>query len=364
MGLLEAAGVTTSMFTSEDVPGHRRTPAGYISSGRCRRALARRLDEFRPDVIHLHNFYHELSPAILDAAAESSARVVMTAHDYHLLCPNAGLCAFSAGALTPVDPRTLGGLGSLLQRRWDHRGRLHSTLKIAQHLWNYRIRNRRRGLDLVLCPSRFMERALGGLGLRTAFVPNPAPAAADLAPRGAELHWVFAGRLEPEKGMVEFLGAVPADFRGHMTIVGDGAQRSACEAICRDRGFADRVTFTGLVAPAEAQRIIGEAHVVILPSVNPENAPLSLIEAIALGASILASDRGGMQEIVTESGVGITYDPERRTDLVDAVRGIEARHADGTLLNFDASAFLEARSDRAYLDALMQAYGGDGPCGP
>jgi glycosyltransferase involved in cell wall biosynthesis len=362
--LLEGAGVTASRFTSEDVPGHRRTPLGYVASGRCRRALARHVADIGPDVVHLHNFYHELSPAVLDAAAGSGARVVMTAHDYHLLCPSAGLCAYRGGALVPVDPRSLGSIGSLLARRWDHRGAGYSMLKVAQHLWNYRVRDRRRRLDLVICPSRFLEGALAGLGLPTVFVPNPAPPAEAIAPRQGPLHWVFAGRLEPEKGMVEFLSAVPADFAGRMTIVGDGGQRAACESICRQRGFDEKVTFTGLVEPAAARRIIAEAHVVLLPSVSPENAPLSLLEALALGASILAADRGGMREIVSESGVGVAYDPDQPAAIADAVRLIERRHADGSLLDFDASGFLAARSDTAYLEALLKAYGGDGPCGP
>jgi glycosyltransferase involved in cell wall biosynthesis len=205
-----------------------------------------------------------------------------------------------------------------------------------------------------------MQAAIDGLGLPTVFVPNPAPpvaaSVAARAPRGDELHWVFAGRIEPEKGLRPFLDAVPADFPGRMTIVGDGSHRAACEAACARRGLADRVVFTGSVARAEAQVIIASAHVVVLPSVTPENAPLTLIEAIALGASVLASDRGGMPEIVETSGVGSVYDVQREDDLARAVARIARRHAEGSLLGFDAQPFLEARSERAYTDAIMQAY--------
>src|SRR5690606_35996514 len=55
-------GHDARLFTSEDVRGHRRTPLSYISNGRACRALRAYLRGFEPQVIHLHNWYHELSP--------------------------------------------------------------------------------------------------------------------------------------------------------------------------------------------------------------------------------------------------------------------------------------------------------------
>ena len=94
IALLLTAGWETRVFSEADLADPRLTARRYINNRFARRSLRKTLDEFRPDVVHLHNYYHLLSPGILlDLAAyreQFSARVVMTAHDYHLVCPNSG----------------------------------------------------------------------------------------------------------------------------------------------------------------------------------------------------------------------------------------------------------------------------------
>ena len=97
--LLKTRGLEVDVFTSDDVPGYRRTVLGYINSKVCRKKLAEVLHSKHPDVVHLHNFYHELSPGILKTLADTKRShdmlVVMTANDYHLVCPNSGIILFS-----------------------------------------------------------------------------------------------------------------------------------------------------------------------------------------------------------------------------------------------------------------------------
>src|SRR5262249_25869748 len=146
----------------------------------------------------------------------------------------------------------LGSVGYRLTRRWDHRGRLYSLLKLMQHEWNYGWLNRRQVIDTVICPSRFVQRMLAGTGLRTSWLPHPAPRAprtgrarllaafSELSADGpaggslqrpAELRYVFAGRIEPEKGLYEFLQALPekALAEAQLTIIGRGTERARCE---------------------------------------------------------------------------------------------------------------------------------------
>jgi len=146
--LLRDRGIDVELFTGDDVPAMRRTPLGYLDSSRARQALATRLESFDPDVVHLHNFYHLLSPGILQTISvrrrRRPLRVVRTAHDYHLVCPNSGLLHVYHGSLRCADVDRLGDATYLLTRRWDDRGRTHSMLKLPQHFWNYRVHRRRK----------------------------------------------------------------------------------------------------------------------------------------------------------------------------------------------------------------------------
>ena len=317
----------------------------------------------KPDVVHLHNFYHELSPGILPTLAavrrKRSIRVIMTAHDGHLVCPNSGLCEVRGGDLEAVDLRKLDRIGALLTSRWDHRGLAHSSLKLAQHLWAYHVRRWQRVIDLVICPSRFLSEVLAAHGLPAVLLPNPVPAPPAVAakPSGA-LRLVFAGRVAAGKGLADFLGAFPVDLRAEMTIVGDGGELERCRRLCHRRGLDDVVTFLGRRTPTETLEIIGRSHALVLPSRWYENAPLSLIEAISLGTNIVVSNLGGMKEIVETFGVGYMFDIHDHASIEAALRSVEADHATARLNAFDVRAQLRLRSDDVYIDRLLSLYRG------
>lgn len=360
--LLRNRGIDVDVFTGDDVPALRRTPLGYLDSSRARRALASRLARFDPDVVHLHNFYHLLSPGILQTIStrrrRRPLRVVMTAHDYHLVCPNSGLFHVRRGSLRCADADRLGNAMYLLTRRWDERGMTHSMLKLAQHFWNYRVHRRRKVIDCVICPSRYLQEVFARHGLPTLLLPHPAPVRRRAESRPSDaLRLVFAGRVDREKGVAEFLETLPADFPGSVTVVGDGPQLARCRAIVRRRGLVPIVEFTGRLSHDEAVAVVGRNHVLILPSLLVENHPMSLLEALAAGTNILVSNLGGMREIVESAGVGFVFDPLDPSDLCRALDRVVAAFREGTLNDFDVSAFLGQRGEQAYVDRLVEAFG-------
>jgi glycosyltransferase involved in cell wall biosynthesis len=363
LDLLRAAGWDACPFTRADLPDPKLTPLRYLNNRIARAALRRTLHEFRPDVIHIHNYYHLLSPGVLVELArykaKAAARVVMTAHDYHLVCPNSGASWYRGAEPAPADLDRVRSWRYLLGHRWDRRGRLHSALKVAQHVLHYRWTDRRPVIDLILCPSRFLQTAVNRLGIPTVWLPNPNPRTAPTrAKRPAEVTFVFAGRVEPEKGLVRFLEQLPADFRDRLLVVGDGMELPTARWVVVRRDFDKRVTFLGRRPHAETLGIIAAAHVLVLPSRWDENYPLSLIEALAAGTNLLVTDRGGMREIVQDAGVGYRFVPDDAASLAEQLRLIREAHAAGTLNAFDATAFLAGRDETSYLAGVLRAYAG------
>lgn len=361
--LLREAGWDVRTFSRADLPDPKLTAIRYLNNRVARAALHQALADFRPDVVHLHNYYHLLSPGILPELdrykRRSQARVVMTAHDYHLVCPNSGGNWFDNGPQL-VDVDRLQSWRYLLAPRWDHRGRAHSVLKLLQHVWHYRLHDRRHVIDLVLCTCRFLQDLVKRLGLPAVHLSNPnPPVVRNAGPRPADLTIVFAGRIEPEKGVRRFLEIVPADFRGRLVVIGDGADRPACEAVCRVRGLTDRVEFLGRRPHGETVGLIATAHVVLLPSLLFETYPLCLQEALSVGTNILVADYGGMREVVLDAGCGYRFEPAEPATLAEQLRLIRAAHEAGTLNAFDLSKFLSVRDEDAYTAGLLRAYAGE-----
>jgi glycosyltransferase involved in cell wall biosynthesis len=358
--LLGAAGWTVATFTEADLPDGRRTPIRYLHNGVACRALRRKLDSFRPSVVHLHNYYHLLSPGILTELAayrqRTNARIVMTAHDYHLVCPNSGANWFRHGPRL-ADMNRLTSWRYLISRRWDQRSLAHSLLKLSQHVWHYRARHRAGVLDLVLCTSRSLQALLNRAGIPTIHVQNPNPAVSSHAvERPGGLTLVFAGRIEPNKGLASFLSCLPADFHGHLVVIGEGGDRPNCEEIRRERGLTSRVSFLGRRSHEETIAQLAAAHVAVVPSLSLETYPLVAQEALAVGTNVLVSDHGGMRELVLDAGIGFRFLPNDAQSLTNQVREIEDAHATGTLNAFDAQPFLATRTEDAFLEGLQRAY--------
>lgn len=363
VGLLRDAGWDARTFTQAELPDARLTAFRYLNNRPACAALRKVLEEFTPNVVHLHNYYHVLSPGILSELRrfkkQAGCRIVMTAHDYHLVCPNSGGNWFRGGLRT-IDPERVSKWNYLLTRRWDHRGLGHSLLKLAQFCWHYRFgRDARKVIDLVLCPSRFLQTMVDRVGLITTHLPLPNPPRVESAgERPERLTIAFAGRVEPEKGLTEFLRLMPVSFTGRLLVIGEGSERARAEAVVIDRGLSDRVEFLGRRSHAESLRLIASSHVVLLPSLLFENYPLSLVEALSAGTNILASDLGGMREIVIDSGVGYSFEPGNAAAIGRRLEEIVQAHLTRTLNTFDASAFLASRSESAYLAGLERAYAG------
>jgi glycosyltransferase involved in cell wall biosynthesis len=362
IALLRGAGLTVDSFTSADLPQRRRTPLRYLNNPVARGRLAVKLDAFRPDVIHLHNYYHILSPAILAAIRryqkEHVVRVIMTAHDYHLACPNAGGQWFGIfGGHGNFDPARIQSWLYLLSRRWDRRSAIHSLLKLVQHTWNYGQRRRHRTIDRLLCPSWFTYQLYTSLGYQASHVPNPLPPRISRREdRSGPLRLVFAGRLEPEKGLKEFLEILPADFDGVFQVIGEGKDLDRCRRTCRRRGFDGRVHFCGRMPHTQTIAEIARAHVLVLPSRMLETYGLVLVEALAGGTNILVSNQGAAREVVTDSGVGFVYDLNDPASFAEQWRRILAQHASGELNRFNVRAFLQNRDEQHYLQRLLSVY--------
>lgn len=370
---LNERGVDASLWTSADVPGHRRSAISYVANRRARGALARQLSQQRPDVVHLHNFYHELSPSILLALARwkqeapAKRRLVMTAHDYHLLCPNSGLRMKSRReGMKPAGPDDYRQVLAVISRKWDDRSIGHGLLKTLQHLWHYRVHNRRAFIDLVICPCPFMARTLAPIGLATIVIPNPiAPfdPPTDVVRPTDRLRIAYAGRVEPEKGLSQWIANIPRDFTAELAIIGEGTDLSAA------RDAAARLPNVSLDAPgrlsrAETIRRIASAHVLVLPSRWPENDPLVLIEALACRTNIIVSRLGGPADLVSAGGVGFAFDPFDRASTSAALLSVQLAFERGDLNLFDPGPMLGVRLPDRYFERLLRAYDPASPAKP
>jgi glycosyltransferase involved in cell wall biosynthesis len=156
------------------------------------------------------------------------------------------------------------------------------------------------------------------------------PAAVDDRPPFTEppAHFLFVGRLVARKGVDVLLAAFARLLRGadaHLTIVGEGAEREHLEALTSSLDLRDRVTFTGYIPDDVLEALIDRCDALVLPAVphgvaGTEGLGVVLIEALSHGKPVIASDTGGIPDVVQHERTGLLVPPGDVGALADAMR--------------------------------------------
>ena len=250
-------------------------------------------EHHRPDVAHVHNTWFALTPAVLTALRQARVPVVMTLHNYRLLCANAHL--FRDGRPCELC------VGSHPWHGVVHRCYNHSALTSIPAAATIAL-NRRRGtwtddvqVFLALTEfarDRFVAGGLppGRIDVRPHFVADPGPRA---QPPSAGDYLLYVGRLGAEKGVGTVVDAATRLGDVDLVVAGDGDDRAELEARA-----GPRVRFVGHVTPGEVQRLMLGARALVFPSMSYEAFGLVLVEAMAAGLPVLASDLGGTPDLV------------------------------------------------------------------
>lgn len=152
----------------------------------------------------------------------------------------------------------------------------------------------------------------------SAVAPTLPPAEADVM--------LCIARLSEEKGIDIALRAfaliAAARPRARMIVVGDGPDRVALEALAQELGCGSRVEFRGAIPQEGVPAIINEATLVVIPSRGAEPFGLVAIEAAQMGRPVVASGRGGLNEVVRHRETGLLVEPENSRVLADAIAGL------------------------------------------
>lgn len=180
--------------------------------------------------------------------------------------------------------------------------------------------------------------------------PLPAPTPAPASPSDGPLLALAAGRASREKGFDVLLDALAlaAAARWSLTLVTGGPERGALERQCTRLRLGDRVRFAPPCPRAELHRMVADHHAVVVPS-RREGLGLFALEALALGRRVVASQVGGLADVVVDGDDGRLVPPDDPSALADALEGL-------TLAPPAATAVARHR-DAPVLEALSHLYG-------
>ena len=330
--LLTQNGHTVQLLevTNDRISGVRAklgAAIGAIYSRKAKQQVQAQIQTFRPDIVHVHNFFPLLSPSIYDVCQQHRIPVVQTLHNYRLICPKAML--FRDNQLCEVcvgKPFALQGI-----RSGCYRGSRSQTAVVAAMLAFHTARGTwRNQVSAYIALTDFQKQKLiqGGLPAHKIHVK---PNFIDVATRSKasfprENFVLFVGRLAEEKGAGLLIDAYTQDAYPQdsnlpsLKLVGDGPLKDQLIQQVAAAGMSDRITFLGRQDKPQVLDLMKRAQVLVFPSIWYEGFPLTLAEAFACGLPAIVPSLGSMAEIVTPGVTGFHFIPQSSSDLLKTLR--------------------------------------------
>ncbi len=282
---------------------------------------------------HMHNWHKVLSPSCFVALRPVADRLVLSAHDFFLVCPNGGYFDFRRRKVCDLAPLSLRCLAANCDKR--HFG--HKLWRVARHLARERLFDFAASPATVLAVHEGMAPLLerGGVpGDAIRVLRNPVtPWLTRRVEAERNRSLLYVGRLELDKG-VDTLAIAARRIGAKLTIVGEGPLRGALRELCPDAELLGRLQPEAIGAVAKA------ARAVVLPTRVRETFGLVAMEAAKSGLPVVSSSSALITEELVAIGAGLDCPP----DDADTLAGRLAR-----LLEDDAA--VEAMSRRAFAAA-------------
>ncbi|MFH1427216.1 MAG: glycosyltransferase [Patescibacteria group bacterium] len=272
--------------------------------------LAKVIKKFKPDVAHVHNIYHHFSPSILYTLKKHNVPVVMTLHDYKIMCPN-----YRMYNKKSVCEKCQGGkyykcFSNDCFNDWAR----SAGASLESYLHNSVLGSYERHVKTFISPSKFLMNKFKEWGLegKIEYLPNTTNITSTSREKGDYL--LYFGRLEAEKG-INFLVDVMRDLpQEKLIIVGKGNIKI---------NNTENIKYLGFKSGHELKELVNRAKAVIVPSVWYENNPLNIIEAHALGTWVIGSKIGGIPELIKEEENGDLVEPGNKKDLIKKINNLK-----------------------------------------
>jgi len=289
----------------------------YIYNKSAYKILNSLLDVYKPDIAHLHLFYGDLSASILKSLRERKIPVVLSVHDYRLICPANSLLDSCSNICERcrnkayyqcLTNRCLEGnffysgvlaLEGYVRKYWidslDYIDRFIFVSSFAQQ-------------KHIEFDNRFSAKSSQLYNFTDVESYSPASEKGD--------YFLFFGRLVKEKGLTTLLNAVK-DLDVKLMIAGAGPLE---EEVINLSEKHRNITFLGYQSGGKLKELIRRATFIVVPSEWYENNPMTIIEAYSMGIPVIGARIGGIPEIVIDNKTGFLFESRNERDLADAIR--------------------------------------------
>ena len=292
-------------------------PFKIIYSAEARKKIRIVLDDFKPDVVHLNNLNFQITPSIIyeirkwEKIMGKKTPIIFTTHDYQWVCPNHMMMIPSTGELCFQCEGAR--FGRCTANKCIHNSKIKSLIGTIEATIYHSLRTYGK-VDRIICPSKFMEEKLGSdpiladkLQTIYNFLNGDKYTAAE-----KKDYVLYFGRFSEEKGVRTLLKVCKELSEIPFVFAGSGP-------LAEELSRYPNVTDCGFLKGEKLKKTIAEARFVVFPSEWYENCPFSVMESQWYGTPVIASDIGGVPELVEDGVTGELFEAGNAEELKDKI---------------------------------------------
>lgn len=274
------------------------------------RKIRQSILDFKPDVVHIHNLHYAIGPGCIRTIDKLGIPMVMTLHNFRLLCPSASL--FCRGKIFTTSVYQNFPWTAIRMRALDNS--LTKTFLTAFTYWIHRKLGTWNKISKFIVLSDFAK---------SLFIESTFPVSEDkftVRPNNINVTptqptsgkgFVYIGRLSEEKGIIPLLQAF-SSLPFSLSIYGSGPQQNLVEDFARQY---EHIHYAGYQQQKVLTQAINSADALLVPSVCYEGMPMTIIEAYAQGTPVLASNIGILNKMVLPLYTGMHFNPHDQADI-------------------------------------------------
>ncbi|MFB3895737.1 MAG: glycosyltransferase [bacterium] len=354
------SGYSTYFVSSVDYEtGHGllqqlKTTGRLLYSFEAKQKILHLIKSEKPDIAHLNNIYHQISPSIIDTLKKERIPIVMTLRDYKLTCPVYTHLSQNRVCEECRQHRFY----RVLVNRCTKSSIPKSMVNMLEMYLHHSLLQIYHKVDCFIAPSRFLMDKTIELGFkgRIVYLPNFIDTSSyPPVYQATENSIVYFGRLSEEKGLITLLDAVKGlDIQ--LKIIGDGPQKERLFSKVEQ----EKITHVSFLGHKNNEQLIPEiqrAIAVVIPSEWYENNPRAIIESFALGKPVIGSNIGGIPELVRDNETGFLFSPGNSCELKEKIMQLVQQPDRILRLGKNARAFVETNLNPVkHYETLMSIY--------
>ncbi len=326
-----------------------------LYSHQAKNKMAALLEQTQPELAHLQNIYHQISPSILPILKKHGIPVIMTLHDLKLLCPNYKMVT-NGEICERCKPRRF---YQAVRHRCVKDSLLASAVCAVELYLHQYTGVYEKNVDKFITPSRFYQQKMVEHGFpekKLVCIPTFLHVYRYTPVYDFDDYFIYCGRLSEEKGLLTLVEAMRRVKRGRLYIVGDGPLRTRLQRTVEAYGLKN-IYITGPKWDEDLVSLMSSARFTVVPSEWYENSPNSLVRGYAYGKPVIGANIGGIPEMIENERTGLLFEPFSVEDLAEKIDYLLGH--DGVVVQMGKNARAKAESEydsEQHYAELMRVY--------